>query len=435
MTRQITSNRPRVVAATTTTPTHGGRGRGGRGGRGGGNRGGGSGRGRGGGRGRHSSSSQVVSTRHLSKKEFAKLTEEEKQAIFKQQQANKARRAAALSTTPTMATPPTAAASTISAVSVVASENSTVTPMATQTLDGVSRTRPSSIFFKNPEVSIAQVLVTSAEAKKPEQTPEEVELRAEIDERFAAHIPSQIDRLKPALSSYIPKEYEDTIDLNHPVAKQARTSYLDAVKMYQAAVSTHAQALVAYYNGDHLWKEMPAQPTAPKTYEEYFKVCKEQYDIVQGSERAYAAAVAAKPSSELPKKPEPVFTPPDETTLIRCSTAEEFELQVPRAKDGLIDDHIETIVHPSLRTVYHMKLHHRLDIWYEFGKPQPRNRYVPRRTPQVYDFSSDSEDEQEPTKMDTSGNTSDETNKRKNDTVETAPDTEPTDVVEPPAKR
>jgi hypothetical protein len=160
MTRQITSNRPRVFAATTTTPTHGGCRRGGRGGRGGGNRGGRSGRGRGGGRGRQSSGTQVVSTRHLSKEEFAKLTEEEKQAIFKQRQANKARRASALSTTPTMATPQTAAASTISAVSVVALENSTVNPMSTQTLTGGSRTRPSSIFFKNPEVSIAQVTVT-----------------------------------------------------------------------------------------------------------------------------------------------------------------------------------------------------------------------------------------------------------------------------------
>jgi hypothetical protein len=35
------------------------------------------------------------------KEEFAKLTEEEKQATFKQPQANKAKRAAALSTKPT----------------------------------------------------------------------------------------------------------------------------------------------------------------------------------------------------------------------------------------------------------------------------------------------------------------------------------------------
>jgi hypothetical protein len=42
--------------------------------------------------------------------------------------------------------------------------------MATQTLSAVSRTRPSSIFFKNPEVTIAQVSVTPAEAKKPELT-------------------------------------------------------------------------------------------------------------------------------------------------------------------------------------------------------------------------------------------------------------------------
>jgi hypothetical protein len=132
MTRQITYNRPRIVAATTTTLTHGGRGRGGRGGRAGSNRGGQGGRGRGGGRGRQSLSSQFVSIRHLSRDEFAKLTEEENQAIFKQRQANKARRAASLATTSTITTPTTVAASTISAVSVIASENSTVTPMATQ---------------------------------------------------------------------------------------------------------------------------------------------------------------------------------------------------------------------------------------------------------------------------------------------------------------
>jgi hypothetical protein len=121
---------------------------------------------------------------------------------------------------------------------------------------------------------------------------------------------------------------------------------------YQAAIGSHAQEQSAYYNGDHLWKEMPAPPAPPKTYEQYFKVCREQYNVVEGSARAYAAAVAAKPSSELPKKPDPVFTPPDESTLIRCPTEEDFELQIQRAKDGLIDSHIETIVHPGLRLVY-----------------------------------------------------------------------------------
>jgi hypothetical protein len=228
--------------------------------------------------------------------------------------------------------------------------------MATQTLTGTGRTRPSSIFFKNPEVSIAQVTVTPAEGKKPELTAEAIKLQAKINSRFDAHIPSQIAQLKPAPPSYIPKEYEDTIDLNHQVAKQARTSYLNAVKTYHVALGAHQQELSAYYNGDHLWKEMPAPPTCPKTYEEYFKVCKEQYDIVEASEQAYAAAVAAKPSSELPKKPEPVFTPPDKSTFIRCSTEEDFKLQIQRAKDGLIESNIKTIVHPSLRTVYHINI-------------------------------------------------------------------------------
>jgi hypothetical protein len=175
---------------------------------------------------------------------------------------------------------------------------------------------------------------------------------------------------------------------------------------------------------------MPAPPTCPQSYEEFFKVCKEQYDIVKGSERAYAAAVAAKPSSELPKKPEPEFTPPDESTVIRCSTEEDFELQIQRAKDGLIESHIETIVHPSLRTLHSMEHRHRFDIWYEFGIPRTRNRYVPRRTPRDFDFSSDSEDKAIPEKTDTS----DDTNKRKStDTVDTV--TETTDTVEPPAKR
>jgi hypothetical protein len=107
---------------------------------------------------------------------------------------------------------------------------------------------------------------------------------------------------------------------------------------------------------------MPAPLTPPQTYEQYFKVCKEQYDIVEGSARAYAAAVAAKPSSELPKKPDPVFTPPDKSTLIRCPTDEDFKLQIRRAKDGLIESHIETIVHPSLRILYSMKHKHRFNI-------------------------------------------------------------------------
>jgi hypothetical protein len=279
-------------------------------------------------------------------------------------------------------------------------------------------------------VSIAQVTVTPADTKKPEPTAEETKLQDEINSRYAAHISNEFRQLNPTPPSYIPKGYEDTIDLNHPLAKQARTKYLKAVREYQEAIGSHAQELSAYYKGDHLWKEMPALPAPPQTYEQYFKICKEQYDIVEGSARAYAAAIAAKPSSELPKKPDPVFTPPDETTLIRCSTAEEFKLQVQRAKDGLIDDHIETIVHPSLRTVYHMKLHHRLDIWHEFGKPQPRNRYAPRRTPRDLDFSSNSEDKAAPDKMDTS----DDTNKRKStDTVDTDPGA--TDTVVPPAKR
>jgi hypothetical protein len=112
------------------------------------------------------------------------------------------------------------------------------------------------------------------------------------------------------------------------VAKQARTSYLNAVKQYQVALSKHQQELSVYDNGNHLWKEMPAPPPHPQSYEHYFKVCKEQDDIVEGSARAYAAAVAANPSSELPKKLQPVFTPPDQSTLIRCSTDEDFELQV-----------------------------------------------------------------------------------------------------------
>jgi hypothetical protein len=167
-------------------------------------------------------------------------------------------------------------------------------------------------------------------------------------------------------------------------------------------------------------KEIPAPPAPPQTYEQYFKICKEQYDIVEGSARAYATAVAVKPSSELPKKPDPVFTPPDESTLIRCSTEEDFELQIQRAKDGLIDSHIETIVHPSLRTIYSMKHQHRLNSYHEFGKPPTRSRYAPRRTPPDLDFSTDSEDEAASDKMDTV----DDTNKRKS-----------TDTVEPPAKR
>jgi hypothetical protein len=140
--------------------------------------------------------------------------------------------------------------------------------------------------------------------------------RPKVQQRSNSANKSLTTELEPAPPSYIPKEYKGTIDLNHPVAKQARTSYIEAVKAYQEAIGSHAQELSAYYNGDHLRKEMPAPPTPPQTYEQYFKVCKEQYDIVEGSARAYAAAVAAKPSSELPKKPVPVFTPPDESTLI-----------------------------------------------------------------------------------------------------------------------
>jgi hypothetical protein len=153
-----------------------------------------------------------------------------------------------------MATPQTTAASTISAVSVVASENLTVTPMATQTLTGTGRARPASIFFKNPEVSIAQVTVTPADTKTPEPTAEETKLQDEINSRYAAHISNEFRQLEPAPPSYIPKEYEDTIDLNHPVAKQACTKYLEAVREYQAAIGSHAQELSAYYKGDHLWK-------------------------------------------------------------------------------------------------------------------------------------------------------------------------------------
>jgi hypothetical protein len=97
-----------------------------------------------------------------------------------------------------MATPQTTAASTISAVSVVASENSTVTPMATQTLTGASRTRPASILFKNPEVSIPQVTVTLSDTKTPEPTAEEIKLQAEINSQYAAHISNEFRQLNPA---------------------------------------------------------------------------------------------------------------------------------------------------------------------------------------------------------------------------------------------
>jgi hypothetical protein len=272
---------------------------------------------------------------------------------------------------------------------------------------------------------------------KPELTAKEIVLQAEINGRFAAHIPSQVNQLSVTSPSYILKEYEDTIDLNHPVAKQARTSYLQAVKTYQAAISSHAQELNTYYKGNHIWKEMPAPPTPPQIYKQYFKVCKEQYDIVESSARAYAAALEAKPSSELPKKPEPVFTSSDESTLIRCSTNEAFELQIQLAKDNLIESHIQTIVHPSLRMVYDLKRMHRFPIKHDFGKPPPPPRgYGPRKRvilhyKQVYGFSSDSDDEAKPASMDTS----DDTNKRKsNDTVKTTTGTDPTDTVEPPAK-
>ena len=381
ITRQVANQRPRVVAATNTqTPTAGGYGRGGRGNKKHG-RGAKGGAGRGG--GRPTNSGRTVSTKHLSKEEFAKLTEEEKQAIFKQRQINKARRAAALTVTPAASTTPTAT-STLSVVSVAPSEAMTATTP-----------RPASILFKNPEVTIAGV--TTDPTAKPmiiEEQPKPVHVT--IPPRFLHELDANQSAIDPIPIPYIPKKYKDTVqDLKDPIACEARRRYLLSVSTYQDALSKHHTDLEAWKKGENMWHEMPPPPPVPRSYEEVFEYCTNTKDILKDSDGVIAVAATKRLDTVILDRfgERKQMSKINEAALIRCQTEDEFKTKIRASKDGDkgIPKRVEIILHPDQHTAFSVRARKRYKYTHPFGTV--RNTKIHTKTDSD---TSDSDDFMEP---------------------------------------